>query len=208
MLAAIFKNRCGWPTKGTCRSGPIGHPQCPARSETDTFSRKSGSNQQLCRYLRWQCRPEENTEWNFHRRYGWLHPWSTRRWHGSGFPETLTCHGSAITAKVFASWKCDTDRWKSQWSNFSSKWSTAINCNRPNELPSLKGQAYFPFPECYIKANKETQMSKTILITGSSSGIGRATAKLFHDKGWNVIATMRAPEKEAELTNLDNVTVK
>jgi NAD(P)-dependent dehydrogenase (short-subunit alcohol dehydrogenase family) len=51
-------------------------------------------------------------------------------------------------------------------------------------------------------------MSKTILITGSSSGIGRATAKLFHDKGWNVIATMRAPEKEAELTNLDNVTVK
>ncbi len=30
-------------------------------------------------------------------------------------------------------------------------------------------------------------MSKTVLITGSSSGIGRATALLYADKGWNVI---------------------
>ena len=50
-------------------------------------------------------------------------------------------------------------------------------------------------------------MSKTILITGSSSGIGKATAKYFHDKGWNVAATMRKPEKEDELTNLENVLV-
>jgi len=50
-------------------------------------------------------------------------------------------------------------------------------------------------------------MSKTILITGSSSGIGKETAKLFHEKGWNVIATMRTPEKEEELTTLDNVLV-
>ena len=50
-------------------------------------------------------------------------------------------------------------------------------------------------------------MTKTILITGTSSGLGRATAKLFQQKGWNVIATMRAPEKEAELTTLDNVLV-
>jgi len=48
---------------------------------------------------------------------------------------------------------------------------------------------------------------KTILITGSSSGIGKATAKLFQAKGWNVVATMRTPEKEAELTMLDNVLV-
>lgn len=50
-------------------------------------------------------------------------------------------------------------------------------------------------------------MNKTILITGASSGIGRATAILFQEKGWNVIATMRSPEKESELTSLDNVLV-
>ncbi|KAJ7624944.1 3-oxoacyl-reductase [Roridomyces roridus] len=32
---------------------------------------------------------------------------------------------------------------------------------------------------------------KTILITGTSSGIGLATAKFFHQNGWNVVATMR-----------------
>jgi NADP-dependent 3-hydroxy acid dehydrogenase YdfG len=48
-------------------------------------------------------------------------------------------------------------------------------------------------------------MSKTILITGASSGIGKVTAKYFQEKGWNVVATMRNPEKETELTQLDNV---
>lgn len=42
-------------------------------------------------------------------------------------------------------------------------------------------------------------MSKTIFITGSSSGIGKATAKFFHQKGWNVLATMRKPENETDL---------
>jgi short-subunit dehydrogenase len=46
---------------------------------------------------------------------------------------------------------------------------------------------------------------KTILITGSSSGIGKATVKYFQKKGWNVAATMRNPEKEKELTALANV---
>jgi len=50
-------------------------------------------------------------------------------------------------------------------------------------------------------------MSKTILITGASSGIGKATAELFQSKGWNVVATMRSPDKESELTELDNVLV-
>ncbi len=48
---------------------------------------------------------------------------------------------------------------------------------------------------------------KTILITGASSGIGKTTAKYFQQKGWNVIATMRSPHKEEELTQLDNVLV-
>tara|TARA_R110002126_G_scaffold137272_3_gene281757 strand:- start:479 stop:1291 length:813 start_codon:yes stop_codon:yes gene_type:complete len=50
-------------------------------------------------------------------------------------------------------------------------------------------------------------MTQTILITGASSGIGKTTAKLFHANGWNVIATMRSPEKEEELGGLDNVLV-
>jgi NAD(P)-dependent dehydrogenase (short-subunit alcohol dehydrogenase family) len=50
-------------------------------------------------------------------------------------------------------------------------------------------------------------MNKTILITGTSSGIGRATAKHFHAKGWNVVATMRAPDDETELTTLERMLV-
>jgi short-subunit dehydrogenase len=48
-------------------------------------------------------------------------------------------------------------------------------------------------------------MQKTIFITGASSGLGKATAKLFQVKGWQVIATMRSPEKETELAQLSNV---
>lgn len=48
---------------------------------------------------------------------------------------------------------------------------------------------------------------KTIFITGASSGLGKATSKLFQSKGWNVIATMRNPEKETELSELPNITL-
>jgi NAD(P)-dependent dehydrogenase (short-subunit alcohol dehydrogenase family) len=37
-------------------------------------------------------------------------------------------------------------------------------------------------------------MPKTILITGTSSGYGKATAELFLARGWTVIATMRRPD--------------
>lgn len=33
----------------------------------------------------------------------------------------------------------------------------------------------------------------TVLITGCSSGFGLATARLFLERGWNVVATMRTP---------------
>jgi len=45
----------------------------------------------------------------------------------------------------------------------------------------------------------------TILITGSSSGIGRAAVKYFSEKNWNVAATMRNPENETDLLKLKNV---
>ncbi len=44
---------------------------------------------------------------------------------------------------------------------------------------------------------------KTVLITGCSSGFGKLSAKTFHKNSWNVIATMRSPQKETELTQLD-----
>ncbi|WP_442591701.1 SDR family oxidoreductase [Pedobacter sp. AW31-3R] len=50
-------------------------------------------------------------------------------------------------------------------------------------------------------------MRKTIFITGASSGLGKATAKLFQEKGWNIIATMRSPENGDELAQLDRVTI-
>ncbi len=50
-------------------------------------------------------------------------------------------------------------------------------------------------------------MSRTIFITGASTGLGRATALLFAGKGWKVIATMRNPDKEADLAATPGVTV-
>ena len=48
---------------------------------------------------------------------------------------------------------------------------------------------------------------KTIFITGASTGLGRATALLFAQNGWKVIATMRTPEKETELAGEANITL-
>jgi len=48
---------------------------------------------------------------------------------------------------------------------------------------------------------------KTIFITGASTGLGKATAKLFASRGWRVIATMRKPENEKELNGIDNISL-
>src|SRR5262252_2325214 len=47
----------------------------------------------------------------------------------------------------------------------------------------------------------------TIFITGASSGLGRATAKLFASKGWRVIASMRDPKREKELGDISGITL-
>jgi NAD(P)-dependent dehydrogenase (short-subunit alcohol dehydrogenase family) len=46
----------------------------------------------------------------------------------------------------------------------------------------------------------------TILITGASSGIGKASALRFQSEGWNVIATMRDPAA-SDIGDLDKLLV-
>ncbi|MDR6551651.1 SDR family oxidoreductase [Paenibacillus qinlingensis] len=50
-------------------------------------------------------------------------------------------------------------------------------------------------------------MSKTVFITGTSSGLGKLTAIRFAQMGWNVAATMRTPELETELTAYENIKI-
>ncbi|WP_044562259.1 SDR family oxidoreductase [Azospirillum sp. B4] len=45
-----------------------------------------------------------------------------------------------------------------------------------------------------MSAPSQSIPGKTVLITGCSSGFGEATARLFADRGWNVVATMRTPD--------------
>jgi len=46
---------------------------------------------------------------------------------------------------------------------------------------------------------------KTALITGCSSGFGRATAAHFLEQGWNVVATMRTPRRALDLPESDRL---
>ena len=47
---------------------------------------------------------------------------------------------------------------------------------------------------------------RTVLITGASSGIGRATAGEFHARGWTVFGTARAPRAIRDDERIDGVT--
>ena len=42
-------------------------------------------------------------------------------------------------------------------------------------------------------------MSKTVIVTGASQGIGAGVVKAFLDKGYNVVATSRSVSKSKEL---------
>ncbi len=50
-------------------------------------------------------------------------------------------------------------------------------------------------------------MTSTVLITGTSSGLGQQTALYFAERGWNVAATMRHPEADSVLKARDGITL-
>ena len=51
-------------------------------------------------------------------------------------------------------------------------------------------------------------MTKAVLITGCSTGIGRAAAQLFASRGWSVTATMRRPEAAGDLAAAGAIRVE
>jgi len=51
------------------------------------------------------------------------------------------------------------------------------------------------------------ETSPVVLITGASTGIGRATANLFAERGWRVAATMRNTSNGVSLAEHQRVTV-
>ncbi|MCR8632081.1 SDR family oxidoreductase [Paenibacillus radicis (ex Xue et al. 2023)] len=50
-------------------------------------------------------------------------------------------------------------------------------------------------------------MTKTVLITGCSTGLGNTTARKFAYEGWNVVATMRKPDQSLVAENPERIFV-
>lgn len=50
-------------------------------------------------------------------------------------------------------------------------------------------------------------MTQTVLITGCSSGFGKASAEMFAHHGWNVVATMRRPQASTVSAPADRLLV-
>lgn len=51
-------------------------------------------------------------------------------------------------------------------------------------------------------------MTKTVFITGGSSGVGKSAARHFAAQGWNVVATMRKPDPELAHEYPDRILVQ
>ena len=50
-------------------------------------------------------------------------------------------------------------------------------------------------------------MAQSVLVTGSSSGIGKEVAMMFQRNGWNVAASMRQPSRAVDLDRLDHMII-
>lgn len=50
-------------------------------------------------------------------------------------------------------------------------------------------------------------LQRTVVITGTSTGIGRAAVEIFSSRGWRIAATMRTPETEQHLNQLPGVSL-
>lgn len=60
------------------------------------------------------------------------------------------------------------------------------------------GWAGWPWPH-QPQNQKDLIMTNTVLVTGCSSGFGKKIARTCWKNSWNVVATMRAPQKELDL---------
>jgi len=69
---------------------------------------------------------------------------------------------------------------------------------------NLKDSCHFPPKAEQFRIAVALDDMKTVLITGCSSGIGKAAATLFAANCWNVVATLRSPER-TELAAANNL---